>query len=274
MSRFIRTLLAALFALVNLAASAQTSGLTSRQSIGSYLNGVFPSTSPGSGGGYAVEDAFPGVTFFDAVKMVQQPNSSMLWIITRQGQIWRMDKNAPTTTKTLMLDIGTTTLGWGDSGMLGIALHPQFGQAGNANRGYVYVWYNHTPNSGVEPHLNYNRLSRFTVADGSNSIAKSSEFIMISQFDEHEWHNGGDMFFGPDGFLYLTVGDEGDLGEPFNNAQKINDGLFSGVLRIDVNQDASRSHPIRRQPQVGGTPPSARWSDRTSAAASVSTLRL
>lgn len=256
MFQFHRILLTTLFALVNAAAFAQTSGLTNRQPIGAYLNGIFPATSPGSGGGYAVEDAFPGVTFFDAIKMVQQPNSSILWIITRQGQIWRMDKNAPAATKTLMLDIGTTTLGWGDSGMLGIALHPQFGQAGNANRGYLYVWYNHTPNSGVEPHLNYNRLSRFTVADGANAIAKSSELIMINQFDEHEWHNGGDIFFGPDGFLYLTVGDEGELGEPFNNAQKINDGLFSGVLRIDVNQDATRSHPIRRQPQVGGSPPS------------------
>ena len=76
---------------------------------------------------------------------------------------------------------------------------------------------------------------------------------MINQYDEHEWHNGGDMFFGPDSFLYIGVGDEGDLGEPYNNAQKINNGLFSGVLRIDVNQNPSLSHAVRRQPQEGAT---------------------
>jgi len=54
---------------------------------------------------------------------------------------------------------------------------------------------------------------------------------------------------------YLTTGDEGDDGNPYNQGQRINGGLFGGVLRIDVDRDSSRSHPIRRQPLSGVTPP-------------------
>ncbi|MBX7207144.1 MAG: PQQ-dependent sugar dehydrogenase [Verrucomicrobiaceae bacterium] len=233
------------------------SGLASRQPMGAYLNGAFPSTSPGTGGGYMAEDAFPGVTFDDPIKMVQEPRSSMMWVITRQGKVWRFDKNSPGTTRTLVVDLASNTLGGGDSGLLGIALHPDFGLSGAAHRGHVYIWYSYVPDTR-SGELSYNRLSRYTLNDGATTIGRSSELVMINQFDENPWHNGGDMFFGPDSFLYISVGDEGALGEIYNNAQKINDGIFSGVLRIDVNQDAARSHPIRRQPQVGGVPP-AGW---------------
>jgi hypothetical protein len=82
--------------------------------------------------------------------------------------------------------------------------------------------------------------------------------VLINQFDEQVWHNGGGMFFGPDGFLYLSEGDEGGIGEQFNNAQVITNGVFSGVLRIDVDQNPARSHPIRRHIQDGGILP-AGW---------------
>src|SRR5436190_10747818 len=81
---------------------------------------------------------------------------------------------------------------------------------------------------------------------------------MINLFDRHLWHSGGEMCFGKDGFLYLPNGDEGGAKDPYNQCQKINDSLFSGVLRIDVNQDPSKSHPIRRQPKDVAPPP-AGW---------------
>jgi uncharacterized repeat protein (TIGR03806 family) len=101
------------------------------------------------------------------------------------------------------------------------------------------------------------RLSRFHVPDGQLVADPNSEVVLINQFDRQMWHGGGAMFFGPDGFLYLTVGDEGGIDDEFHQAQRIDGGIFSGVLRIDVNCDPARSHPIRRQPQSPpGAPPS------------------
>jgi uncharacterized repeat protein (TIGR03806 family) len=144
--------------------------------------------------------------------------------------------------------------------LLGIAFHPEFGQAGKAGRGYVYLYYCYRPAGQTYGPYSYNRLSRFTLADGATAISRSSELVLINQFDRKTWHNGGDLFFDNDGYLYISNGDEGDgiPGAEFSNSQKINDGLFSGVLRIDVDMIASRSHPIRRQPRSPATPP-AGW---------------
>ena len=102
------------------------------------------------------------------------------------------------------------------------------------------------------------RLTRLEWSLATNSIDPASEFVLIQQYDRHDWHNGGGMFFGPDGFLYLSVGDEGGVHDNYASTQKLNDGLFSGVLRLDVDQDPTRSHPIRRQPLEPDSPP-AGW---------------
>ncbi|MEZ0228588.1 MAG: PA14 domain-containing protein, partial [Planctomycetota bacterium] len=75
-----------------------------------------------------------------------------------------------------------------------------------------------------------------------------SELVLIDQRDRHLWHNGGGMFFDEKGLLYVSLGDEGG---DFGNENKIDRAFFSGVLRIDVDQDATRSHPIKRPPKNG-----------------------
>lgn len=235
-------------------------GTVVRRPIWGWLGNKFPTSAPGTPGGFTLEDAFPGLTFQNPIKMLPRPRSaSELWVIGREGHIWSFQNNPGVTTKTQVLNITANTMGWGDSGLLGFAFHPEFGQAGSPNRGFVYVAYNFVPDSNEETGgKSCNRLSRFTLADGATSIRRSSEFILINQFDEHDWHNQGDLFFGADGFLYVGMGDEGGLNNAYGNAQKRDGGLFSGVLRIDVNQDPTRSHPIRRQPQAGGAVP-AGW---------------
>jgi len=104
------------------------------------------------------------------------------------------------------------------------------------------------------------RLSRFTINATLDWIDPASEFVLIQQYDRHGWHNGGGMFFGPDGFLYLTSGDEGGSNDQYESGQKIDLGLFGGVLRIDVDQNPALGHPIRRQPQNPADPP-AGWPD-------------
>lgn len=233
--------------------------MDSRQVIGAFLNGHLPGSTPGTA--YAAVDAFPALRFQDPIKMVQRPSTTEMWVIGQEGHVWSFDRNSPTS-KTLILDISDVTVGHGegegDSGLLGIAFHPQFGQLGSANRGYVYLYYSFRPAGAGWSTLSYNRLSRFTLPDGASQIDRASEQVLINQFDQKTWHNGGDLFFGPDGFLYVVNGDEGTgiPGGAVSNSQKIDSGLFSGVLRIDVDRDPSRSHPIRRQPVGSAMPPS------------------
>lgn len=244
-------------------------GLTRAEAMGPYLNGVFPDTPPtGNGpGAYELENAFPNLTFIDPLKILEVPGQNKMMVLGKNGQVWVFDNNPQTNQKQLILDITSRTLIEGDGGALGLAIHPEFGQPGSPNRGYIYLWYRYAPVlyniTGPAPQwgeqYGYLRLSRFTLEDGNNVIDPLSEYVLIQQFDRNAWHNGGDMFFGPDGFLYVSVGDEGSADDGYDVSQRLNYCLFGGILRIDVDQrGGSISHPIRRQPQTQIAPP-AGW---------------
>ncbi|MDB6125051.1 MAG: hypothetical protein JWQ71_4044 [Pedosphaera sp.] len=242
-------------------------GQDTRNPVGPFFNNILPRIAPGDSGAWTTVNAFPNLTFQDPVFLIPEPGTNRLYVGGREGHIWFFTNSSNTTSKTLFLDLHNNTQGWDDCGLLAMAFHPEYGQAGSTNKGYVYVYYqfqyptNIQGSATTRPSFttpSYNRLSRFTVPAGSLVADPDSELILINQFDRHIWHNGGGMFFGPDGFLYLSNGDEGGADDEYNNTQRINGGLFSGVLRIDVNQDPTKSHPVRRQPQSQGAPP-AGW---------------
>ncbi|MDX2285916.1 MAG: NPCBM/NEW2 domain-containing protein [Bacteroidia bacterium] len=241
-------------------------GLTELAPMGPYLNGVFPEVPPTGDGpvAYEIENAFPNLTFTDPLALVQVPGQDELMVLGKMGQIWRFANRPDVPQKSLILDISSRTLIEGDGGALGMALHPEFGQAGSPSRGYLYLWYRYAPVlqniTGPNPQggeqYGYLRLSRFTLEDGAAAIDPASEYVLIQQFDRNAWHNGGDMFFGPDGFLYVSVGDEGSGDDGYDVTQRLDYCLFGGILRIDVDQrGGSISHPIRRQPRTQITPP-------------------
>jgi uncharacterized repeat protein (TIGR03806 family) len=99
-----------------------------------------------------------------------------------------------------------------------------------------------------------NRLSRFhVVPDHPESVDVDSEFVLIDQPDLRQAHNAGSLQFGPDGFLYLALGDD-NLETPNPNAQTITNNLFAGIVRLDVDcQGGHVSHPSPRQPRTGKT---------------------
>jgi len=224
-----------------------------------------PALPPGqvSSGGWTTVPAFAGLTFSNPVMLLAEPRSNRLFVGCREGFIYSFNNDPAATNKTLVLDIHLRTQGYDDCGLLGMAFHPEFNLPGSSNRNYFYVYYNYSPSPLVPAGTHrppsttrsYNRLSRFTVPAGSSVADPDSELVLINQFDVNLWHNGGGMFFGADGFLYLSNGDGGGDNDPSNNTQRIDFGLFSGVLRIDVDQDPARSHPVRRQPQSAGVPP-------------------
>ncbi len=116
-----------------------------------------------------------------------------------------------------------------EQGVLGLAFHPAY----QKNR-LFYVFY--TPKSGRQE---FNRLSQFS-DEGDRG---ASEVILFDQLDEAGNHNGGDLEFGPDGFLYVALGDEGGGNDSYDNSQRIDRDFFAGILRIDVDRRKESLEP-------------------------------
>lgn len=227
---------------------AAESGLDVPEPIGAFLDGVFPSQAPGGSGDWAYEQVFTGIEPKLVTCALPVPGTNRILIVEKQGRILTFENRANVDSMELFLDYREQTYSNSDSGMSHLVFHPEFGQEDSPNRGYVYVTYKHSPN-GDEGDWGYWRLSRFTVPDGALVADPASEQIMIQLFDRHQWHDSGCMMFGPDGYLYVAIGDEGGADDQFNSTQKLDDMLYSGMLRIDVDEDPERSHPIRRQPR-------------------------
>ncbi|WP_338290176.1 Ig-like domain-containing protein [Luteolibacter sp. LG18] len=242
---------------------AQTGGLNAPQAVGAYFNGTFPTTSPGSATGWTTANAFPNLTFVDPLWMTEIPGTSNFLLVGKDGRLWRFANNPAVTQAqvVLALDWSTKTQTSEDQGFYSLAFHPQFGQAGSPNANYAYVCYNHKPAlTGADLDHSYWRVSRFTWLPASGTFDANSEYVLINQFDPDRWHNGGAMFFDGAGFLNITCGDGGDsigLSQALANTQKIDGGFFSGVFRIDVNNDPAKSHAIRRQPTNHAYKPAA-----------------
>lgn len=130
----------------------------------------------------------------------------------------------------------------GERGLLGLAFHPNY-----AANGYFFV--NYINNSGNTV------ISRFS-RDGSNpSLADpNSELVILSYSQPFSNHNGGELQFGPDGYLYISSGDGGSGGDPQNNSQTLSN-LLGKILRIDVN-NSTVANPYNIPPDnpfVGNT---------------------
>ncbi|MBK6767311.1 MAG: PQQ-dependent sugar dehydrogenase [bacterium] len=120
------------------------------------------------------------------------------------------------------LDIDSIVVSSGNErGLLGLAFHPDY-----QNNGYFFVSYN--DNSGTSV------IARYTVSADPDSAVATSRFNILTQTQPYENHNGGCIHFGPDGYLYIGLGDGGSGNDPQNNAQNTN-SLLGKMLRIDVN---------------------------------------
>lgn len=214
-------------------------GLNAPAPIGAYVNGIFPSSTPGQGtGSYILEDAFPNLGFRLPVHMVPEPGGNRLVVTEMEGKLIAFDNNPTTSTQTTFLNITSQTRFGGESGLLSVAFHPRYSIDSN----YVYVFYSRVVSGNI-----YYRVSRFDATPGGVANP-SSELVLIQQLDRSLNHQGGQLQFGSDGYLYITVGDEGGSSNSYNNAQLTDLRLFSGILRIDVDKNPISSHPIRRQP--------------------------
>lgn len=231
---------------------AQPYGLDQPQAIAPYLNYVFPPTAPSATASWNVEIAFTNATFDQPMFLLPYPGTNRLVLLRKPGVIVTFPNRRDVQQAEIspFLDIGARTFTVSDSGLTGLAFHPEFGQSSSTNRGYFYITYKWRPNpdNGANSEFAFWRLSRFTVPDGQVTADPNSEVVLVQTFDRQMFHDAGCLMFGPDGFLYFSVGDEGGANDQYDSTQTINERLLSGIFRIDVNRNPNLSHPIRRQP--------------------------
>ncbi len=188
---------------------------------------------------YSLPDAFPGLTFNRPVCLSSAPNDTdRLFVCERTGKIIVIpDVTSPS--KITFLDLkavvdarsgeafdGSNSQG-AEAGLLGLAFHPSF-----ETNGHFFVVYDFFNSDG-----RFQRLSRFTVSTTNpNEALSNSEIVFIEQENEASNHNGGDIHFGEDGYLYMSWGDEGFANDSLNNSQTVTADFWSSIIRIDVDK--------------------------------------
>ncbi|MEO8615749.1 MAG: PQQ-dependent sugar dehydrogenase, partial [Luteolibacter sp.] len=205
-----------------------------------------PSSPPPTAIG--VVPAFPGVGFSKPVCFSTPPGDTRrLFVCELDGQIKMIpDVTATNPIASTVLDLAAVFAATarnpaesidegadGECGLLGLAFHPNY-----ANNGFFYIAYSVVKEGSTGW---FQRLSRFTMPASQLGQAApvadpTSELILIEQADRDNGHNGGDIHFGADGYLYYSVGDEGAQMDGRVNSQRINKNFFSAMLRIDVDK--------------------------------------
>ena len=180
--------------------------------------------------------------FSNPVEM-QNVGDDRLFIVEKRGVIEILQFDG-TTNPTPFLDIQNIVLtpggNYDERGLLGLAFHPDY-----INNGYFYV--NYIDNFGNT------QISRFSVSTSDPNIADpDSEFQILEVEQPYINHNGGCLRFGPDGYLYIGLGDGGSAGDPENRSQNLQT-LLGKMLRIDIdNTEGSTNYAVpSNNPFVG-----------------------
>ncbi len=209
-----------------------------------------------SGTGLAqLQPAFPNLAFNQPLAMVQEPNNNTRWyVMERPGRVVSFANNPATTDISPFIDIDAQVDDRGEGGLLGMAFHPEY-----AANGYVYLSYTTSDNPADPQSPNLRSvIARFTANAARTALDLPSQQILMTVAQPFSNHKGGNIAFGPDGFLYIGFGDGGAGGDPYNHGQDTGT-LLGAMLRIDVNvSPADLASGLRYQIPAGnpfsGTP--------------------
>jgi glucose/arabinose dehydrogenase len=152
---------------------------------------------------------------------------SRLFVVEQTGGIRIIKDGALLPTP--FLDISTKITAGGEQGLLGLAFDPDY-----ASTGRFVVHYTDTNGD--------THLSQFTVSSDPDVADPASEQVILTADQPYNNHNGGQVLFGPDGMLYLGLGDGGSEGDPQGRGQDLSD-LLGSILRLDVRSTSPYSVP-------------------------------
>lgn len=169
-------------------------------------------------------------TSLDNPVNIKHAGDDRLFVVEQAGTIQIVNAEG-TLNPNPFLDITSIVYdGASEQGLLGIAFHPNY-----ETNGYFYVNYINNSQDTV--------ISRFERSD-TDTADPDSELILLTISQPYNNHNGGDLAFDTDGYLYIATGDGGNFGDPQNRAQNLNT-LLGKILRIDVdNPDGTNNYGI------------------------------
>ncbi len=181
-----------------------------------------------------MQRVFSQISFASPVALLQAPADNSRWLALEQSGVIRVfdnDQNVVQGDVDVFVDIRGRVSSGGETGLLGMAFHPNF-----AANGYVYLSYTRGgPLTSV--------ISRFTVDAVSGNLDAASESIILTVPQDFSNHNGGNIAFGPDGYLYTGFGDGGSGGDPNERAQDTN-YILGSMVRIDVDGGSPYAIPM------------------------------
>ena len=162
-------------------------------------------------------------------------DNSRMFVVERPGII-RIIRNG-SVVETPFLDITNLTSLAGERGLLSFAFHPQYNQ-----NGQFFVYYTDVGDGGT-------RVVRYNVSGDPDVADPSSARLILAVDQPFDNHNGGQVAFGPDGMLYIGLGDGGSGGDPLGNGQDLST-LLGNILRLDVDGGDPFAIPLDN-PHVG-----------------------
>ena len=171
-----------------------------------------------------VERVSPDLDFQQLTGLGQPDDGSDRLFVTEQvGRVRVFPNDQAVTQAGVFLDIQDRVSLSNEEGLLGMAFDPDY-----ETNGFLYLYYsNSSPRRSV--------LSRFSVSQNDPNVADpGSEYIIMEVAQPFGNHNGGQIVFGPDGYLYVALGDGGSGGDPQGNGQNVGT-LLGSILRIDVS---------------------------------------
>lgn len=175
-----------------------------------------------AGYGLTFEEVATGLS--NPLWITSPPDDPRLFVLEQTGTVRIIEDSTLLPDPFLDISDRITTQG-AEQGLLGLAFHPDY-----ATNGAFYVYYTDTEGTVV--------VSRFAVTADPNVADLASEVVQLTQAEPYPNHNGGAIVFGPDGYLYLGLGDGGSAGDPQGNGQSL--GTWLGkLLRIDPDPVAA-----------------------------------
>ncbi len=192
----------------------------------------------------------PVVGGFDRPVIVRHSGdgTGRLFIVEQAGQIWIYDVPSATLLATPFLDIRTLVDdASNEQGLLGLAFHPDF-----TENGLFFVNYTRDPGLGLDRTV----IARYELSGDPNEADPGTAVVLMEVEQDFTNHNGGNILFGPDGYLYAGLGDGGAGEDPNNRAQDLG-SLLGKMLRIDVDgtPPASPNDLCGLNPTAYGIPP-------------------